>query len=689
MFFLKFRALFVNLFVCKIFVLQVCSKQNERCLDIPISFDDLNYRMGSSMLAYSNFRRNFVTIFLDDNEIQQLDTKKCVNDNVNLKLKLDSNERMIIEMGKRMRDKMLVEPQKTQDREFQIHKILIDLIEKRKGTTLEMSYDNDKNNSNSLDSKYKISFDRDMDGTSSIFSLEIIFPRENLFENITAGTYSDPHQSIKLPNKMILKYYERIIGIEILLEEKNRSFFSSFLNVLAIIVLLLVTVVFSIIGSIAFYQNYVNKMILKKQDIIYRIQIQSSNNDQSTIDDDDDNYDIETTQPVLALQEPAQIEEDNYDMLSLNQEAPASNWLNQASNDGLFENEAFIQNGPTDKIELDVSTEQLGLPTSNTHQRNAFINEEKDGALYTDASELNNCNDSEDALFNIRSKNVHSLQTDETKAMKNNVYLDVKDIEINLATNSSPCPSVEFENAVCQEKSDIQIDDEEVLKELNEGNFDRIKVVNSIYYLEDCPTDLKNEYRDYNDANKRLLSEKGRIPVQASLDQEGDEICVHEDKTHEKMPIKFPNHITLERPPFRLERKRNEVNATERKVSFDTEKDIGDHSKANEEDKEDIAVNNLDIELTPPLPPRSLMPQSVPQPRLKDTRDVKNVIDQRNLILNSRINKNSNTNHDKAMANKTFASKNDDIDATVPPLPPRTDLLQEDSKISKQYRKNT
>ena len=163
----------------------MCSKQNERCLDIPISFDDLNYRMGSSMLAYSNFRRNFVTIFLDDNEIQQLDTKKCVNDNVNLKLKLDSNERMIIEMGKRMRDKMLVEPQKTQDREFQIHKILIDLIEKRKGTTLEMSYDNDKNNSNSLDSKYKISFDRNMDGTSSIFSLEIIFPRENLFENIT------------------------------------------------------------------------------------------------------------------------------------------------------------------------------------------------------------------------------------------------------------------------------------------------------------------------------------------------------------------------------------------------------------------------------------------------------------------------------------------------------------------------
>ena len=107
--------------------------------------------------------------------------------------------------------------------------------------------------------------------------------------------------------------------------------------------------------------------------------------------DEDDNYDIETTRPVLVVSESAENAEGNYDMIYFNQEAPPSNWLNQAQDEEADDRVELIRNRVREEGNLDERNDVLGFVDSTSldlNQIEADINLRNEDVQYIDADKL-------------------------------------------------------------------------------------------------------------------------------------------------------------------------------------------------------------------------------------------------------------------------------------------------------------
>ena len=252
----KFISFVIRLLVYQVCILHGRITQRSKCLDIPLTFRSIKHRMNDHIIFNQGLQPNVGTIFLDFSDIEKLDTNECSNKGSGELGELGSIFHSIVNTVRRS---FLAKPKLIRNQNYYFHRISIDFIGTKEAVQLNMEYDNDKNNLTFKNLKYDASFNKYNVNTSKIFSLEIIFSEDDSVGNITINNYKRAPDSMQLPKKLTLTGYERIINLELVLFQKPDSFFSSFFNVFALVILISLVIVFSIIVSIAKYQRSLEK----------------------------------------------------------------------------------------------------------------------------------------------------------------------------------------------------------------------------------------------------------------------------------------------------------------------------------------------------------------------------------------------------------------------------------------------
>ena len=652
-----------KLFVVRLLVYQICILHGHiilasKCLDIPLTFRSLKHRMNDHIIFNQGLQPNEGTIFLDFSDIKKLDTNECSNKGPHILGELGSIFHSILNTVRR---NFLSEPKLIRNEEYYIHKISIDISRTKETIQLNMFYDNDKNNLTSKNLKYDASLEEYKRNTSKIFSFEIIFSEENPVGNMIINSYTRAPDSMQLPNKLILTGYERIINVELVLFQKPDSFFSSYFNIFALIVLISLVIVFSIIALIAKYQSDILRNIRKKGHMVFDLHIQSADNE-NDLNDEDSNYDIETTSPVLVFSESAENAEDNYDMIYFNQEAPPSNWLNQAQHEEADERVELIRNRVGEEVNS-AERNDLGFVDSTSLDQNqieADIHLKNEGVEYIDADKLTTGLDLQSNSSSIGSRKFENMQKDECRKVDSNLSSDDEVFKTVITTHALMSPKMETETNLCEENSDVSYEDEELLKEIDKGNFDRIKVVNSIYYLDDSPTNSMQALNEHITTDEQSCAESYLGQYNAL------KVVPHE---YEQDQIEYvSNSISLKRTP-------KESKAILQNIDINFVKVDSDERSIEVEQGRKLEIeNNFEDELAPPLPPRTTNLETVQQSKQNAT-DCKESTLNKNHILNRSITKISSGNEHICWKKYDISVNYDGVEEPAPPLPPRTDLL--------------
>ena len=126
---------------------------------------------------------------------------------------------------------------------------------------------------------------------------------------------------------------------------------------------------------------------------------------------------------------------------------------------------------------------------------------------YIDANKLTAGLDLKSNRSSIGSRNFENTQKVEIKNGDSTLSSDDEALQSVIATDASMSPKMETETNSWEENSDDTYDEEKLLKEMDKGNFDRIKVVDSIYYLDDSPTNSMQALNEHITTDEQSCAE--------------------------------------------------------------------------------------------------------------------------------------------------------------------------------------